>query len=148
LLDPKRRADFGGWAILEPEREWMDGLCRLAYYAGSCVLAADELAGIATESRPLPWLNVCLTRGRDPGPQGPITTIVASQRPRRIPVSVISEADHVIAFDLNSPADRKFMAELIGAYERPRIEHGFWYWTPDMEAAVECEPIVLGAGER
>lgn len=169
FLDPKRNTDFGGWATLEGthelEREWprhveraiarpglaetaggkepawMDAGCRLAYRAGSCTVAVDELAGIATASRPVPGLEVLLRRGRDPGPQGPITTIVATQRPRAIPLTVLSEADHVFLFDLNQPADRAFVAELVGAYERPRIPHGFWYWRPELERAVECEPI-------
>jgi len=168
LLDPKRRADFGGAAIidgadagarqwprdherailrpglLEDEREWMDKLCRSAYYAGSCAIAADELAGIVTESQQSRWLNVCLQRGRDPGPQGPITTIVATQRPKRIPVTVLSEADHILAFDLNYPDDQRLVREVIGHYERPRIRHGFWYWAPDLpDGAIECAPLAL-----
>lgn len=167
FLDPKRRNAFDGWAMidgqraaerrwprefarliarpgmLESEREWMDALCRRAYYTGSCAVAVDELAGIATESRPLPYLDELLRRGRDPGPQGPITTLVATQRPRRIPLAVLSEAEHLFVFDLNVPDDRAFMRELVGAYEPPRLRHGFWYWRPDLDAAVECQPIAL-----
>lgn len=167
MLDPKRRADYGGWAIvegqhagvrqwprdhdrmiarpamLEDERAWADALCRTAYYSGSCAVGVDETAGIATETKPLPHLEMLLRRGRDPGPQGPITTFVATQRPRRVPVSMISEADVALVFDLNMPADRGFVRDVIGAYERPSLPHGFWYWTPDLEAAVECEPLEL-----
>lgn len=167
VLDPKRRADYGGWAIvegahaggrewprhheriiarplpMEDERAWADHLCRAAYYVGSCAVGLDETAGIATETSPLPHLELLLKRGRDPGPQGPITTYVATQRPRRVPVSLLSEADVALIFDLNMPADRDFIREVIGAYERPRIRHGFWYWTPDLDAAIECEPLRL-----
>lgn len=168
LLDPKRRADFAGAAIvegaaqgarewprrherailrpglLEDEAAWGDQLCRVAYYTGSCALALDELPAGVTSEKPSAWLNTCLSRGRDPGPQGPITTIVATQRPQTIPVRILSEADHVLAFDLNMPADRSHVRSIVGRYERPRVEHGFWYWRPDLpDGAIECAPLHL-----
>ena len=169
LLDPKRRNDLLGaavvegahqgaleWprrvdrailrpALLEDEHAWCDSLCRLAYHAGSCALAVDELPEDVTAERPVQWLTMCLRRGRDPGPQGPVTTIVATQRPQRIPVTILSEASHVLVFDLNMPADRSLIRSVIGRYERPRVEHGFWYWAPDMpDGAIECAPLRVG----
>lgn len=168
LVDPKRRADFAGaailegahqaareWprhheraimrpALLEDEREWGDRLCRVAYYAGSCALALDELPAGVTREDPSVWLNTCLSRGRDPGPQGPVTTIVATQRPQTIPMRILSEADHVLVFDLNLPSDQALIRRVIGRYDRPRLRHGFWYWTPELEdGAVECAPLRL-----
>lgn len=163
MLDPKRTADFGGWAtlegarelvrdwprhtaraiarpgLLEDEREWADTVCRHAYRVTRCAVALDELPAGVSESRPLTWLDVLLKRGRELG----ITTLVATQRPRRVPLDVIAQAEHVFAFDLNQAADVRFMAETIGAYDHPRTRHGFWYWTPDMPAAVECSPLRL-----
>lgn len=165
FLDPKRRAEFGGWAIaegghaaardwprntdrliarpgpLEPEPAWADALCRRAYYAGSCAVALDEVAGVATATRPLPGLTLLSTRGRDPGPQGPITLYAATQRPRHIPLTLLSEADVLLVFDLNLQADRDHVAGVIGDYGRPSQRYGFWYWTPELERAIECEPI-------
>lgn len=168
LLDPKRRNDLLGaaivegahqgareWprrherailrpALLEDEHAWCDALCRIAYHAGSCALAVDELPEDVSAERPVPWLTMCLRRGRDPGPQGPVTTIVATQRPQRIPVTILSEASHVLAFDLNMPADQGLVRRVIGRYERPRVEHGFWYWAPDLpDGAIECAPLSL-----
>lgn len=167
LLDPKRRADFGGWAIVEgardlrrdwprhharviarpsladTERDWLDACATLAYYGGSLALGVDELAGIVTEQRSVRGLDICLQRGRDPGPQGPVTTIVASQRPKRIPVNVLTEADHLFAFDLNHPDDRKLIADVTGHYDRPRVRHGFWYWSPELDGPIECAPLAI-----
>lgn len=168
FLDPKRRNDFGGWAIaeggrdaardwprhheriiarpglLELEPPWADELCRRAYYTGSCAVAVDEVAGLGTEARPLQWLDMLARRGRDPGPQGPITTYVGTQRPRRIPLALLSEADVLLVFDLNLEADRDHVRGIIGAYDRPRHPHGFWYWTPELpDGAVECAPLEL-----
>jgi hypothetical protein len=161
MLDPKRRADFGGWAIvegaeqlrrawprdtqraiarpalLEPEPAWLDACCRHAYYVGATAVGVDELAGIATASRPVRWLDVLLTRGRESG----ITTYVCSQRPQRIPSTVLSEAEHVFVFALNLAADRDRVAEVIGPYPEPSRRHGFVYWRPGLTAGVETLPI-------
>lgn len=160
FLDPKRRNDFGGWAIvegaaevervwpreharviarpalLEDERAWMDRLCRRAYYVAHCVLAADELPDGVTADRTVPWLDVCLKRGRE----APLTTIVATQRPLDVPKPIRTEAEHVFAFDLNDPDDRRYLGKLIGGYWSPRADHGFLYWTP-LTRARECAAI-------
>lgn len=163
LLDPKRTADFGGWAhvegaqdfardwprhhpraiarpaLLEDERRWADAVCRRIYWAGRCAAGLDEMPAGVTEARPLTWLDVLLKRGRELE----ITTYVASQRPRRIPMDVIAQAEHVFAFDLNVPADVAYMAELMPGYDHPRTDHGFWYWRPGLTRAGECRPLVL-----
>lgn len=126
---------------MEDAREWLNHCCRRAYQVGSCALAVDELAGIASASDPPVWLDVIQSRGRDPGPQGPITAYIASQRPRRIPLTVISEAEHVFCFDLNVPADRAYMADIFGAWWKPASKHGYLYWRPDLGAPIECAPI-------
>ncbi|MCC7134052.1 MAG: ATP-binding protein [Gemmatimonadales bacterium] len=168
LLDPKRRSDLLGaailegaaagareWprqverailrpALLEDERAWADRMCRQAYHAGSCALAIDELPEDVTTESPVAWMTMALRRGRDPGPQGPVTTIVATQRPQRIPVTIISEADHVFVFGLNHPTDRAFVRQILGRYDEPRVRYGFWYWTPELhDGAIECAPLSL-----
>lgn len=128
---------IGRPAILEDAAAWLDACCRRAYQVGSCALAIDELAGIVNASSPPPWLDTVQTRGRESG----ITTVIVSQRPRRIPLTILSEAEHVFAFDLNVPDDRRFLAELFGDFWAPASRHGFLYWRPDMAAPVECSPI-------
>lgn len=162
LLDPKRTADFGGWAViegadelrrqwprhvaraivrpalLEDERAWADAVLRHAYTVTRCGVGLDEIPAGVTESKPLQWLHVILTRGRELG----ITTLVATQRPRRIPLPVLTEAEHVIAFDLIDTDDQDFMRRMIGAYDRPRRRHGFWYFDAGgLTPAGECAPL-------
>ena len=138
----------GGWprvigrpGLLDDAGAWLDTCCRRAYQVGSCVVAVDELAGVATASDPPPWLDVLQSRGRDPGPQGPITTVIATQRPRRIPMTVISEAEHVFAFDVSQPADRAYLADLFGGFWTPAHRHGSLYWRPDLAGPVEVAPL-------
>lgn len=161
FLDPKRRNDFGGWAViegghaarrdwprhvdraiarpdlLEDEREWADALCRQAYYVERCAVALDELPAGTDANRPLTWLGVLLRRGRE----AQITTFVATQRPMDIPVTILSEAMHVFVFDLNLEGDRKRVREVIGDYPIPRRPHAFAYWSPELPAAIACDPI-------
>lgn len=130
---------IGRPALLEDARAWIDTVCRRAYQVGSCVVAGDELAGVATASDPPVWLDVLQTRGREEN----ITTVWGTQRPRRIPVTVLSEAVHVFCFDLNVPADRAYVADVIGGWWKPASPHGFLYWRSDMAEPIECAPIPL-----
>lgn len=123
--------------ITEDEREWADALCRRAYYVERCAVALDELPAGTDANRPLMWLGVLLRRGREAG----ITTYVATQRPLDIPLTILSEAEHVFVFDLNLAGDRKRVAEVIGDYPSPVREHGFAYWTPRLVRAIACDPI-------
>lgn len=123
--------------LLEPEPAWCDALMHRVYQVQACAVAVDELAGLASEDQSGGWLNVVQQRGRELG----ITSIFGTQRPRRIPVTVLSEADHVLAFGLTYPADRRFMAEMLGAYWTPADEHGFLYWRPGMTEPAESEPL-------
>lgn len=161
FLDPKRRNDFGGWAIVEGEHDarrdwprhveraivrpgltedesaWADTLCRHAYYVERCAVALDELPAGTDANRPLQWLGVLLRRGREAG----ITTYVATQRPMDIPLTILSEAAHLFVFDLNLEGDRRRVRGVIGDYPAPASEHGFAYWSPDLVTAVACDPI-------
>lgn len=130
---------IGRPSLLEDARPWLDACCRRAYQVGSCALAVDELAGIASASNPPPWLDVVQTRGRESG----ITTVIVTQRPRRIPVTIISEAEHVFSFDTSHPDDRAFLADLFGGWWSPASRHGFLYWRPDLAGPIECAPLPL-----
>lgn len=161
FLDPKRRNDFGGWAhlegtrdalrdwprhheraiarpgLVEDEREWADALCRQAYYTERCAVALDELPAGTDANRPLTWLGVLLKRGREAS----ITTLVCTQRPMDIPLTILSEAEHLFVFDLNMEPDRRRIREVIGPYPSPAREHAFAYWSPRHPAAIACDPI-------
>lgn len=124
-------------ALLEDERAWADALCRHAYYVERCAVALDELPAGTDANRPLEWLGVLLRRGREAG----ITTYVATQRPLDIPLTILTEAEHVFVFDLNLEGDRRRVREVMGSYPPPARRHGFAYWRPDMTAAIACDPL-------
>lgn len=161
LADPKGRAAFPGvpvaygiaelrrlWPALprviarpapgEDRRAWLDAVARLVYYTGECAFAIDEILGIATDARPLRWVDTCETEGRELG----ITMIVATQRPHRIPLVLISEADAFLVFHLALEKDRERIAEVIGPYRDPgKRTFRPVYYGPTLTAAVECAPL-------
>lgn len=161
-LDPKRRLYLPGWeplegataavtgwptgwprviarpGLAEDTRAWLDAVCRRAYQVGSAVVAVDELAGIASAANPPVWLDVLQTRGRESA----LTTVIATQRPRRIPLTVISEAEHVFSFDVSHPTDRAFLADVFGDWWQPAHRHGSLYWRPDLAGPIELAPLL------
>lgn len=166
LVDPKGMTELGGWAVVwgleafrrewparharviarpipgEDMRAWLDGVCEWIFHHGSVMLGLDELANVVTASRPLRWVDTCLQWGRQKG----ITVVACVQRPKRIPLALMSEADTVVVFELHHPADRETIEELTGhPYVTPRRDHGFWLWD-GLTNPIECAPLDIGAG--
>lgn len=163
LADPKGRAHIDGWptiyglpalrkawptqpcvvarpAPLEDRAEWLDGLCRLAYYGQELILGIDEIVGIASANRPIRWLDAVQTQGRELG----ITTLICSQRPVGIPMTLRSEAEHVLVFSLNLDEDRDAVAKIIGPYVDPGFRtYRPVYWGGGLDRPVECAAIEL-----
>ncbi len=71
-----------------------------------------------------PWMEACYTAGRQRG----VGMITATQRPSKVDLRVMSEAEHYACFQLKLDEDRKRMSELMGkeVLKSPR-DHGFWY---------------------
>lgn len=73
----------------------------------------DEVYGVLgrkSAANPGPWLTAVYTRGRSRY----LSAWAATQRPRRIPLYMISEADWLALFYLRAPIDRIYMADLLG----------------------------------
>lgn len=70
----------------------------------------DEAYSLLGGTNPSFHLQACLSRGRERG----ISAIVATQRPHRIPLITISEAEHFYVFRLNLLQDRQRVYELTG----------------------------------
>ena len=164
LVDPKGRAVMDGWPTVygvaafraawpasprvvartgpgEDRRAWLDAVAWHVYRHGETAFGLDEVAGVVDASRGSRGLDAVLMQGRELG----ITAIVCSQRPRRIPPAIISEADHVIAFALAKADDRKAIAEVIGDYRSPPDRSfRFVYWSGDLTAPIESRPLVIG----
>jgi hypothetical protein len=105
---------------------------KLAYESSSpkhpLALYTDEVYGILPRGsavNPGYWLTAVYTRGRSRH----LSAWAATQRPRRIPLYMVSEADWLAVFYLRAPIDRKYVAELLGD---ARLEdeipdkYGFW----------------------
>lgn len=73
-------------------------------------LFVDEAYAVTGGSNPSFHFQACLTRGRERG----ISTIVATQRPHRIPLVTLSEAEHYYIFRLQLLKDRQRVEELTG----------------------------------
>lgn len=93
-LDPYAQDAFFQWIY---ERRWTR-------------VYVDEAYALLGGSSPSFHLQACLSRGRERG----ISTIVATQRPKRIPLITLSEAEHFYIFRLNLLEDRIRVYELTG----------------------------------
>jgi ABC-type dipeptide/oligopeptide/nickel transport system ATPase component len=99
---------------------------RMVYERTSMTVYIDEVYAVMNGTAFPMWYNAILTRGR----ARRIRTISATQRPTRIPLTVLSEADHYCCFRLQMPEDRERMASLMGpeVLNSPSREHSFWYY--------------------
>lgn len=69
----------------------------------------------------------CSRAGRERG----LASLVASQRPRGLPVQLISEVTKIYLFHLDFEGDMKYLGEAgypWKDYPAPEEDHAFWYW--------------------
>jgi hypothetical protein len=105
---------------------------RLVYEASSpkhpVTIYTDEVYGILPRGsavNPGYWLTAVYTRGRSRH----LSAWAATQRPRRIPLYMITEADWLAVYYLRAPIDRQYVAEILGdkrIEEEIPDEYGFW----------------------
>lgn len=98
---------------------WAWELRRLTVYV-------DEVNEITPESRPAYGLRRALKMGRSRG----LSVWMATQRPYRVPLAIVSEATHYFVGLLKMPQDRKRMAEVTGQpiiTSAPIVERRFYY---------------------
>lgn len=120
--------------IFRPDMTERTGGCETVFYwvfeRGNTLVYVDEIYPLVTkaESGAAVYrgeLARCIQMGRSRN----VSVWSGTQRPARIPVAVISEAEHCFIFRLRNGDDRKRMA----LYTDPRVEtpikdkHGFWY---------------------
>lgn len=161
LLDPKGRAAMDGWPVVygsgelvkrwpaeprvvcrpgagEDRRAWLDRVCWHVYRHGETALGIDEVVGVVDANRRSAGFDACMTQGRELG----ITGLTCTQRPRGVPPTILSEADHVFVFALNREDDRKAVAETIGPYPPPVAgTFRFVYWSPALTDPIESAPL-------
>ena len=130
VLDEMKNRPFHP-VIYQPEPEFWNiesynEVFRLVYLRRHMTVYVDEIYAVMKSLTFPHWYQAVLTRGRSLG----IRTISCTQRPSRIPISVLSESEHYAVFQLQMEEDRAKMAGLIGrevlAEKIP--EHSFWYY--------------------
>lgn len=96
------------------------------YQRGNCSVYTDELFAVMTAGgRPPKWLKAIQTRGRSLH----IRSLGSTQRPFGIPLTTLSETDHVIMFSLIMDDDKKRMAQIIGPIAmRPLLDDYHYYY--------------------
>lgn len=85
-----------------------DRVCRFVYTNGNMILYVDEGMHVTTPTRAPDMLHALATRGRERG----AGLWLASQRPKQIPMILLSEANHFFVFSLRLEADRKRIDEV------------------------------------
>lgn len=93
------------------------------YAAGNLTVYIDEVYGVTHNGQAGPWLTALYTRGRELK----IGVWAATQRPRRIPLFVLSESEWTLAFRLKLPDDAKLVRELIGGVYDHEIKPRAFY---------------------
>lgn len=122
-----------------PETYWLPYL-RDLYDAGDVVLFIDEVYGVIPPGKtPSPELTALYTRGRELG----IGVFAASQRPKLVPLFMLSESDWFFTFRLLLEDDRKRMAEVCGpdVMASPSDPYGFWLYNVAWDAPIYSKGI-------
>ena len=78
----------------------------------------DEAYALLGGTNPSFHLQAILSRGRERG----ISAIISTQRPRRIPILLLSESEHFYIFRLNHPSDRGVVYEITGVTPEEQSE--------------------------
>lgn len=121
----------------KPTFEKFDRLCRLVYERRNQHLIADELKTVYQGRSALSeYHNLIMTNGRSFG----VGMSNNSQRPKRIPIEALSEAEHTFTFQLRISDDRDRMAGIYGEKaEQSRDLSGYRYI---YDHAALDEPVV------
>jgi hypothetical protein len=88
------------WEIDDLEKQEL--FFRWIYERKNTTLYVDEVYAVANANNIPHYYRACLTRGRQLG----ISTFSATQRPKRIPLEILSESEHYYVFSLLLPEDR------------------------------------------
>lgn len=114
---------------------------RRCYDAGNVIVYVDEVYGVTKNGQADQWLTALYTRGAELG----IGVWAATQRPRRIPLIVLSESEWTLLFRLKLQVDREYMAEMIGpAALETLTDHQFWLYRESWDNPVKYGSISQG----
>ena len=121
----------GKLILYQPRPEAMnwesyDRVYKWAFDRKNTMIYTDEgLRVMRSNGQAPPYMEACYTAGRQRG----VGMITCTQRPAKVDLRVMSEAEHYVCFQLKLRADRERMAEVMES-ERvltPARGHSFWY---------------------
>ena len=114
--------------IYELNDETYDEFFKFCYDLKNCTVFVDEVTAVCPSPFKIPFHYMSiLSRGRSRK-----TNIFSlSQRPKHIPVNILSESTHYFIFRLNTLMDRKRLYEFTGEknfLENPKEKFHFYYY--------------------
>lgn len=128
-LDPEKypKIIFKPPPYYEYEKEPVDEFFNWVYQRGNCTLYIDEVMTTCFRGQISKPLLTVMTRGRELG----VSFIGASQRPKQIPQSIITESEHRFIFLLTSYQDAKRIEEnyRIDADEIVNLPKRYFYYS-------------------
>ena len=114
--------------IHELNEEYYNAFFKFIYELKNCTLVVDEVNSVCKNALSIPfYYKSILTRGRSRN----TNVFSGSQRPRNIPIYILSECIHYFVFRLNNINDRKALKDNTGMMEfmvNPVEEHAFHYF--------------------
>ena len=112
----------------ELEEEYYDEFYKWVYNRKNCIVIIDEAMQVCENPKKFPkFLKAILTRGREYN----IAAWVCTQRPKTLPLFLLSEASKFFIFELNLKDDRQRIMEITGRDEfldRELCEYCFHYY--------------------
>lgn len=103
---------------------WFEGIAKQVLEIGNVILYIDEAYNVIPNRMLRKFALMLFTQGR----HYRVGTWVSAQRPSKIQTESVSEAQHYFIFRLNAPQDQLKIRGMIGFYEYPPDEHGFYYY--------------------
>lgn len=117
---------------------------RWLYKVKNCAVIIDEVYAVAPSMQRARMYKALLTRGRSLG----IATYSATQRPRNIPVEILTESEHRFIFRLDLDDDRRRIFEATGRSEFLKpvpAQYTFRYQNSEMEPNEPIQAYKLSA---
>ena len=103
----------------ELEMEYYELFYEWIYFRKNCIVVIDEAMQVCENPKSYPkYLKGVLTRGREYN----ISAWVCTQRPKTLPLFLLSEATRFYIFELNLAEDRKRVVEITGREEFEKRE--------------------------
>lgn len=111
------------WYNEEPADDFFNWV----YHRGDTTLYIDEVATACYDGRIPFWLHGIMSRGRELG----VSFIGSTQRPKRIPISLLSESERMAIFRLKVFEDAKRISQTIGieAEDIMKLPKRYFYYS-------------------